>query len=278
MGSETPGVTVSHDGDLQTDPGKVNLLFEHDERVARLVLSAPPANIIDSEMMASLRRALARLEAHKRLRCIVVSAEGPHFSYGASIEEHLPELIEDTLTQLHALLRAFQTTPAPTVAAVRGRCLGGGLELVLACDLILAERDTTLSCPEIQLGVFAPAASALLPLRIAGGHASRSLLTGAAWNVEEALGAGLVDRTCGTGELEDALQAWLSRDFLPRSAAGLKYATRASRWRKMQALETVLPAFERMYLDELAAEIDGFEGIRAFQEKRKPQWHDERSR
>ena len=268
---------MPHDGELETELEKLRLGFEHGGRVARLVLNAPPANIVDSRMLASLRHALTLLESRARLRCIVVSATGPHFSYGASVEEHLPDSIEDTLTQLHALLRLLLRAPAPTLAVVRGRCLGGGLELVLACDLILAEEGTTLSCPEIQLGVFAPAASALLPLRIAGGHASRSLLTAAAWSADDALAAGLVDRTCAAGECETVLQDWLSRDFLPRSPAGLKLAAHASRWRKLQALETALPTFERMYLEDLAMDTDGFEGIRAFQEKRRPQWHDDGS-
>jgi cyclohexa-1,5-dienecarbonyl-CoA hydratase len=262
---------------MASDLGKLKLLFEHDGRVARLVLNAPRANVIDADMMASLQHALAQLESRTRLRAIVLGAEGPHFSFGASIEEHLPEAIEATLKRLHALLHRFQSAPAPTVAVVQGRCLGGGLELALACDLILAEEDAVLACPEIQLGVFAPAASALLPLRVAGGHATRSLLTGSEWDTNDALAVGLVDRTAPEGERENTLQEWLSKDFLPRSAAGLKHAALASRWQKVEALENVLPRLERAYLSELGADPDGFEGIRAFLEKRSPQWQDERS-
>ena len=260
-----------------SDLGHLKLAFEHEGRVARLTLNAPKANVIDTNMMSSLRQALSVFESQSRLRAIVLDAEGPHFSFGASIEEHLPDVIASTLQQLHALLRLLQRTPAPTIAVVHGRCLGGGLELALACDLILAEEGASLACPEIQLGVFAPAASVFLPLRMGGGHAARGLLTGNVWSATQALTVGLVDRVSARGAREDTLQQWLATDFLPRSAVGLKHAARASRWLKISALDNALPALERIYLDELSKELDGFEGLHAFLEKRSPRWHDERS-
>src|SRR5208337_480613 len=108
--------------------------------------------------------------------------------------------------------------PAPTIAAVRGQCLGGGLELALACDLVLAEETAQLGCPEIQLGVFPPAASALLPVRIGAGPAARLVLSGASVKGTDAAAIGLVNRTTAPGQLEAALADWLAAEFLPRSA------------------------------------------------------------
>ncbi len=267
---------MSQEQILESDLDRLKLSFEHDGRVARLLLNAPRANVIDTTMIAALEQALTKLESRTELRAIVLGAAGPHFSYGASVEEHLPDAIGSTLMQLHTLLRRFQHTPAPTIAAVHGRCLGGGLELALACDLILMQQGAVLACPEIQLGVFAPAASVLLPLRIAGGHATRSLLTGSEWHADDAIAAGLADRLA-PDDLENALQDWLSHDFLPRSPAGLKHAARAARVPKIHALEHTLPKLEHAYLEDLCIERDGFEGIRAFVEKRQPRWHDERS-
>ncbi len=267
---------MSRESTTLSDLGHLKLNFEHEGRVARLTLNAPRANVIDLDMMSSLRHAFTLLETRARLRAVVLDAAGPHFSFGASIAEHLPEHVETTLQQLHDLLRLLQKAVAPTIAVVQGRCLGGGLELALACDLILADENAVLACPEIQLGVFAPAASTLLPLRIGSGRAAQSLLTGAEWKGSDALGIGLIDRAAPEGTLESVLQAWLEHDFLPRSAAGLKHAAHANRWQKTQALDDVLPQLERMYVDKLTREPDGFEGIRAFIEKRQPRWHDER--
>jgi cyclohexa-1,5-dienecarbonyl-CoA hydratase len=244
--------------------GKARLEFEHEGHVARLQLAAPKANVIDAPMIAALEAACEEIAARRGLRAIVLGADGPHFSFGASIEEHLPDGIEAALARLHGLLRRLHLLPAPTIAAVQGQCLGGGLEVVLGCDLVLAAADAQIGCPEIKLGVFAPAASALLPLRIGTGRAAQLLLTGTSWSGEQAAAAGLVDRVAAPGTLEATLQEWLASDFLPRSAAGLRHAAHAVRRGRLRALQAEIPLLEKAYLDGLMTEPDAVEGIRAF--------------
>ena len=251
---------------------KIRLEFEHDEQVARVVLAAPKANIVDRAMMAELESAFDGLATRRDLKAIVLIGEGPNFSYGASVQEHLPEQIAGTLARLHRLLRRIAEAPAPTIAAVRGQCLGGGLEVALACDLILAEETAQLGCPEIQLGVFPPAASALLPVRIGAGPASSLVLSGASVTGAAGAAIGLVARTAVPGQLEMVLAELLAADFLPRSPSALRYAALAVRRPLMHALEQDLPVLERLYLQDLMSEPDAAEGIRAFLEKRSPHW------
>lgn len=251
---------------------RATLDFDHDGRVARLRLAAPKANILDRAMIAELDKACGVLESRKTLVAIVLGAEGPSFSYGAAVREHLPGEIDAVLAELHALLRRFLGLPAPTIAAIRGSCLGGGLELALTCDLILAEESATLGQPEIKLGVFPPAASALLPVRIGAGPAAELVLTGAAWSAKRAAALGLVTRTTPDGTLEEALSRWLEADFLDRSPAALAQAAHASRRTLRRAAEEELPHLERQYLDELMSGPDAVEGIHAFLEKRPPCW------
>ena len=251
---------------------KIRVEFEHEGQVARVALAAPKANIVDQAMMAELESAFGRLASRRDLKAIVLTGEGPNFSFGASVQEHLPEQISGTLTRLHALLRRIGEAPAPTIASVRGQCLGGGLELALACDLILAEETAQLGCPEIQLGVFPPAASALLPVRIGAGPAASLVLTGASVTGGAAAAIGLVARKANPGELETVLAEWLAADFLPRSPCALRYAALAVRRPLMHALEEDLPKLERLYLQDLMSEPDAVEGIRAFLEKRPPRW------
>jgi cyclohexa-1,5-dienecarbonyl-CoA hydratase len=251
---------------------KVRVEFAHEGQVARIILAAPKANIIDQVMMAELDSAFDQLAARLDLNAIVVIGEGPNFSFGASVQEHLPEQISGTLARLHALLRRIAEAPAPTIAAVRGQCLGGGLELALACDLILAEETAQLGCPEIQLGVFPPAAAALLPLRIGAGSAASLVLTGAGVSGAEAAAIGLVARSAGAGQLETVLAEWLTPDFLPRSPSALRYAALAVRRPLVRALEQDLPVLEQLYLEDLMSESDAAEGIQAFLEKRPPRW------
>jgi cyclohexa-1,5-dienecarbonyl-CoA hydratase len=162
--------------------------------------------------------------------------------------------------------------PAPTIAAVRGQCLGGGFELALACDLIVTEDSAQFGLPEIKLGVFPPAGAALLPLRIGSARAAEMVLTGTSSTAAQAAAAGLINKVFPNGELEPQLDGWLQRDFLPRSAPALRFAAQAARRSLMRALEVDLPALERIYLDELMQAADASEGVLAFMEKRQPCW------
>lgn len=249
---------------------KIRLEFPFDERVANITLSAPKANIVDRAMIAELDAAFAQC-ALRPLSAIVLGAEGPHFSFGASVQEHLPEQIAGTLSALHALLRRIASMPAPVIAEVRGQCLGGGFELVLACDLILVEEGAQFAAPEIKLGVFAPAASALLPVRIGQAAAARLLITGEPLSAVQAFQYGLAARLVA-GNLGGAVSDWLEADFLPRSPSSLGFACKAARLTVRRALEEDLPRLEELYLRELMSTPDAVEGIRAFVEKRPAQW------
>ncbi len=251
---------------------RTRLEFTHQDRVARLTLASPKANIVDMGMIAELDAACGILSRRRDLVAVVVGADGPNFSFGASVEEHQPAHIERTLDALHALLRRIAELPAPTIAAVRGLCLGGGFELVLACDLLVVEEDAQLSLPEIKLGVFPPAASALLPARLGVARAAALVLTGGGLSGKAAGDCGLAARVVPRGTLDVAVQEWLDTDFLPRSPAALRIAATAVRADVRRALGAPLQELERLYLDELMKEPDAVEGITAFLEKRPPRW------
>jgi len=248
---------------------RIRLEFTHQERVARITLASPKANILDRAMIRELDESLSQCGG-LALNALVLTADGLHFSFGASVQEHLPDQIAGTLQALHRVLRRIHEAPAPVIAAVRGQCLGGGFELALACDLIVADRTAQFAAPEIKLGVFAPAASALLPLRVGQALAARLLLTGAAISADEAARNGLVARV--TDDLEGELERWLESDFLPRSPSSLRFACRAVRMSLRRAFAEDLTQLEQLYLSELMATPDAEEGIRAFLEKRPPQW------
>jgi len=249
----------------------IRLEFKEAEQTARITLNAPKANIVDRAMLGELSRAFAAC-AGRELCAVVLAAEGPHFSFGASVQEHLPESIAETLAGLHGLIRQMIRMPAPLIAAVRGQCLGGGFELALACDVILAEKSAVFACPEIKLGVFAPAASALLPARIGAAQATARLLTGAPFTADAALALGLVAEVAAPGGLEDLIWTYLAANFVPRSTTALRFAVQAARAMVVRAVEEDLPHCEQRYLEGLMSSADAVEGIRAFLEKREPRW------
>ena len=250
----------------------LKLSFEHDGQVARVALATPKANIVDQAMMAALAAAFEELRNHPELKVMILTSEGPHFSFGASVQEHLPEHVKTMLPRFSGLLGQLLELPAVTLAAVRGQCLGGGFELAVACDFILAEEGAGFACPEIKLAVFPPAAAVLLPARIGASRAAGLVLTGAAWTAPQAMAAGLIAQTAPPGQLEATVETWIRDNFLARSPVALRYGARAARLPMRRAMQEDLPQLERMYLDELMAEADAVEGLRAFMEKREPRW------
>jgi cyclohexa-1,5-dienecarbonyl-CoA hydratase len=257
-------------GVMPTAPARLE--FSHDGAVATITLAAPKANIIDRGMIAAIGDHLDTIATGSELVAVVIAADGPHFSFGASVEEHLPDRIGGTLGALHALLRRLIDLPAPTIAAIRGLCLGGGFELALACDLIVAEAGAQFGCPEIKLGVFPPAASVLLPPRIGSARAAALTLTGAPIDTTQAELYGLVAVVAAAGQLEPMLGDWLRKTFVPRPAVALKYAALAVRQDVKRAMDAGLSTAERLYLEGLMIHPDPVEGIRAFMDKREPRW------
>jgi len=255
---------------MNTTPLHVEL--EKDGALLRLRLSRPKANIVDAAMIAALRSALDEHLFGTGLRAVLLEAKGPHFSFGASVEEHLPGSCAAMLRELHALLLTLVASPVPVLVAVRGQCLGGGLEVAAAGHLIFAAPGATFGQPEIKLAVFAPAASCLLPERIGPSRAADLLFSGRGIGAEEAHRIGLVDALAD--DPSAAALAYFEEHLAPRSASSLRFAVRAARYDFVYRIRRKLAEVERLYLAELMATHDAVEGLAAFIAKRPPAWED----
>ncbi|MBI2833048.1 MAG: enoyl-CoA hydratase/isomerase family protein [Acidobacteria bacterium] len=240
----------------------------------RVVLTHPRGNIVTAEMIRELRRLLPSLAENPHLKLVTIEGHGSDFSYGASVEEHAPGEIDRMLPDMHALIREMLDIPAPTAAIVRGRCLGGGFEIALACDVMFAAGDAVLGLPEIVLGVFPPAGSVLLPARIGLARSVRHVLGGAIRPVAEWAESGLIETIAPAARLEAEVTRWFDTYLVPRSAAALRHAVAALRLPLRSHVDRTLPPVERLYLDSLMRTHDAVEGLTAFLEKRKPMWTD----
>ncbi|HEY7058031.1 MAG TPA: enoyl-CoA hydratase/isomerase family protein [Vicinamibacterales bacterium] len=252
----------------------VTVVVNDDGTRAALRLFHPKGNIVTERMIAELSRALEALTGSARLKLITIEGSGTDFSFGASVPEHAREHIGRVLPAMHGLIDRCLDAPAVTAAIVRGRCLGGGFELALACDLIFAAEDAVLGLPEIALGVFPPAAAALLPERIGAARATRAILGGEARPAAEWRDLGAVECVARADELDTVVTGWFERYLAPRSAAALRYAAAAARLGLRAHVRRTLPELERLYLKDLMATRDAVEGIAAFLEKRAPRWSD----
>jgi cyclohexa-1,5-dienecarbonyl-CoA hydratase len=250
----------------------VTVSFNDDQTRAGFQWSHPTGNIITADIINALRAGLESLDGNPRLKLVTIEGAGPDFSFGASIPEHTPDRIATVLPEMHALIEDLLDVPAPTAAIVRGRCLGGGFELALACDLIFAAEDATLGLPEIALGVFPPAASVLLPLRIGMSRAARAILTGESQPARVWYGWGLVELLAPGAALSADVDRWFDTHLAAKSAAALRHAVAALRAGVRPHIRTLLPEVEHLYLGELMRTHDAVEGIEAFLQKRAPRW------
>jgi len=253
-----------------TEP--VAVAWNSDDTRAALTIFHAKGNIVTADMVAALRSALDELATNPRLKLITLEGAGADFSFGASIPEHAPDQIGSVLPEMHRLVGDLLDAPAVTAAIVRGRCLGGGFELALACDFIFAAADAVFGLPEIALGVFPPAASALLPLRIGASRATRAILTGESRGAADWLHAGLLELVAPAGELTTEVDRWFARHLSGRSAAALRHAAGAARLDLSIRVARTLPMLERLYLDDLMRTADAVEGIDAFMNRRAPSW------
>jgi len=244
--------------------------LDRDGALLRLRLNRPKANIVDAEMIGALHAALDQHRGNAPLRGVLLDAEGPHFSFGASVEEHLAERCAQMLASLHALVLAMVEFPKPILVAVRGQCLGGGLEVVLAGGPIFAAPDAQLGQPEMKLGVFAPAASCLLPWRVNQAVAEDLLWSGRSLDGAAAHAVGLVHTLAD--DPEAAALAYFDEHLAPKSAAALACAVAAARAPRIRELRERLAEVERLYLDQLMSTRDANEGLAAFLARRSPTW------
>jgi len=242
-----------------------------DDGIGKLVLSYPPLNILSREVMAELRTKLREMEADRTIRVLLLQAEGKHFSAGADVGEHLPPDYKEMIPEFLDTITQLAEFPAPVIAAVRGRCLGGGFELVLAADLVVAGEGAVMGVPEIMLGVFPPVACALLPDLVPAGAAAEIVYTGETLTAQQALDTGIVRRVVPDERAEaEALE--IAGRIARHSAAALRSAKQAFRAGYAARRDQALKAAGAEYVDGLMSTEDAVEGLRAFTEKRKPTW------
>jgi cyclohexa-1,5-dienecarbonyl-CoA hydratase len=253
---------------MSDSPLKVWL--DRDGTLLRLRLARPKANIVDAEMIAALEAALVEYRDNKDLHAVLLDHEGPHFSFGASVEEHMPGSCGAMLSSLHSLVRSMLNCPLPLLVAIKGQCLGGGLEVAAAGSMLFAAGDAKFGQPEIKLAVFAPAASCLLPERIGQAKAEDLLYSGRSIGAEESLAIGLVDSL--SEDPEAAALAYFDQHLASISASTLRFAVQAAREEYRQRVVAKLERVEKLYLSGLMKTHDAVEGLTAFLEKRPAKW------
>ena len=247
--------------------------IERRDRVAEVVFGRPPLNILDLELLAALDAAFEELSRDETLQIVTVRGAGEKaFSAGVSVQDHTPDKIDRMLLSFHGGIAKLRDLEAFTVALVDGHCLGGGMELALACDYVVATARSRFGQPEIALGCFPPVAAALYPRRIGAGRTLELLLTGRTFDLDEAERLGFVDERAADAPALLARAAGLEAAITQQSAAVSRLTKRAVRAGELRPYPAAIAEAERLYLRDLVRIDDMQEGLDAFLEKRPPLW------
>ena len=236
--------------------------------VVEVTIHRPPLNILDRSLLGRLSVALEEAEARADGRVLVLRGIPKAFSAGVAVEDHFPERIEGTLAAFRDILLRIERMERPTVAAIRGHCLGGGMELAMACDLAVASESATFGQPEIRLAAIPPYAVARYPDLVGPRRAFADLATGRTFPAKEAMEAGYLTACVPDADL-DSWVARASKEMAGLSADALAVLKRSFR---RQTRDDAFAEAERRYVRELASTPDAVEGLRAFLEKRTPRW------
>jgi cyclohexa-1,5-dienecarbonyl-CoA hydratase len=238
----------------------------------RIILGGGTGNLLSLDLIRAIGKALHAVESDRGTKWLTIEGSGSEFSYGARIQEHTAEMMATALPETHRIFKQLLAFPAPTAALVDGRCLGGGFELALACDDILATETATFGFPEIRLAAFPPAAAAILPLRVGASRATRAIVTGQIQDARYWHDAGLLSMVGPQSTLLDAAASYFDTNLAPHSATALAHAAAASRLTLRAQAEPALDRAERDYLGGLLKTHDAIEGVNAWLEKRSPNW------
>jgi cyclohexa-1,5-dienecarbonyl-CoA hydratase len=251
-----------------------NIEVTHENGLGTITLNRPPVNVLNIAMMEEINNTLDSWQGDNGLKVVLFKAKGKCFSAGVDVGEHMGDLAPKMIEVFHGMFRRMDKLGVLTAASVYGTCLGGGCELAIFCDLVLASEGAKFGQPEIQVGVYPPIAAQIMPRIIGRKAAAELIFSGKTISAQEALNIGLINKVVKEEDLEKETEAFI-KPYMKLSSKVLKLTKRAMMSGLRDDLEPSLKLIEEIYLDQLMKTHDAREGLKAFLEKRKPDWKNE---
>jgi len=248
-----------------------NLKIEIDEGVARITFDRPKHNVFNIEMMNELNCELEGLVANNDLKCVVLLGDGASWCAGVEVADHKPEMVDEMIAVFNRIFELMDKLQVPTIAAVHGACLGGGMEVAIACDIIIAAKSAIFGQPEIKLGFLPPIAAILLPQLVGPAKAIEICTTGKRYTSEEAQLMGMVNYTVEDDSLVEEVNK-LVAEIQGSSPLIIRLNKRAVKQHLGMDFPKALQGVSNLFLNILMKTEDTLEGINSFEEKRKPIW------
>lgn len=248
-----------------------HLKIKKTDGVARITLARPKHNVLDIEMMTELNTELDLLGVDPELKCAVILGAGPSWCAGVEVADHKPEMVSEMIAVFNGIFERIDKIDVPVIAGVHGACLGGGMEVAIACDVIVAAKSASFGQPEIKLGFFPPYAAIRLPQLIGAAKAVEVCTTGRRYSAEEAWQMGFVSHAVDDDKLTGTLDQLIG-EIRTSSPLIVRLNKRAVKKHLGLNFQEALDGVSDLFLNELMKTKDTLEGIRSFEEKRRPQW------
>ena len=241
-----------------------------EEGIGTIILDRAPLNWLNIAMMEEINDALTAFKK-QQVKLLVFKAEGKAFSVGVEVAEHMGGLAEKMIDVFHGIFRKMDDLGVPSIAVVDGAALGGGCEVAIYCDMVVASERAKFGQPEIQVGVFPPIAALIMPRIMGRKKAMELILGGETIGAKDAQELGLVNAVYPVDTFAEDVEKFIKK-FKGLSGVVMKSTRKACLEGLGDDLGKGLQNIENIYLKELMATNDAMEGLHAFLDKRKPVW------
>jgi cyclohexa-1,5-dienecarbonyl-CoA hydratase len=242
-----------------------------EDGVGEIIFDRPPLNVLNIEMMHEIKNALSEFASDQSLKVIVFSGAGKAFSAGVDVSEHTKDKVDKMIKVFHEIFSHLNVITIPTVAAVNGAALGGGCEVAIFCDIVLASEKAKFGQPEIKVGVFPPIAAVMFPRLMDYKKALELVFTGDIISANEAKAVGLVNQVIPVEEFETKKLEFIKK-LTGLSSSVLRLTKKSINQTIGLDYNAAIKSVENIYLNELMSTEDANEGLKAFLEKREPVW------
>ncbi len=247
------------------------IISKRENDVARITLNRPKHNVLDIAMMKELNSELERIAADDTLKCLVITGEGKSFCAGVEVSDHKPEMVDEMVAVFNRIFELVNMIDIPVIAAVNGACLGGGMEVAIAADIIIASQKAIFGQPEVKLGFFPPYAAIRLPELVGPAKAVEICTTGRTYSADDARAMGFVSQTATEDTFEETVEKAV-KEIAASSPLILKLNKRAVKRHIGTSFQQGVDLVSDYFLNTLMKTQDTLEGIKSFEEKRKPEW------
>ncbi|MBT8332540.1 MAG: enoyl-CoA hydratase/isomerase family protein [Deltaproteobacteria bacterium] len=247
------------------------LKIENADGVARITLDRPKHNVLDIDMMNELIAKLEGLVTDDELKCLVINGAGASFCAGVEVADHKPANVQQMIDTFNRIFELIDRLDVPVIAAVHGACLGGGMELAIAGDIIVAAENAMFGQPEIKLAFLPPYAAIRLPHLVGPAKAIEICTTGKRYSAEAARQMGMVSYVVADDQLMDATDK-LVKEIQYSSPLIIRLNKQAVKKHLGLPFPQAIESVSDLFLNTLMKTEDVLEGIQSFEEKRKPVW------